>query len=377
MHYWIIVQSGDDFEIESAPVDNGVFLVYTLPISQPGNEGKNFRFKVAAENMLGRGPFSIGTVLMAVNPPDAPTIGVDELTRTLTSIYLKFIPGASNGGSLITGYLLYRDQGVAGSPFELIYNGTKAPEMILYNVTGLMTGHYYNFKLFSMNEIYVSELFGSIKVLIATIPAQPKKPEFVTASLSGKTIKVTWDEPMYIGGIPMDRYDLWIDNGAGVWSTTPISFNPPAGDKIFQYTFTLLTPGLYYQIMVQAVNEIGASLTSEVSYFVCADIPLPPSAPILEATTSTSISVTWNEPVNNGGSPISGYRLIMNDLLADDVFSLIYDGANYPARLSFTKYGLTPGKYYRFKVSSMNKNGESAPSAESKFLAADFPASPS
>ena len=131
MHYWIIVQSGDDFEIESAPVDNGVFLVYTLPISQPGNEGKNFRFKVAAENMLGRGPFSIGTVLMAVNPPDAPTIGVDELTRTLTSIYLKFIPGASNGGSLITGYLLYRDQGVAGSPFELIYNGTKAPEMIL------------------------------------------------------------------------------------------------------------------------------------------------------------------------------------------------------------------------------------------------------
>ncbi len=51
---------------------------------------------------------------------------------------------------------------MAGSPFTLIYNGTKAPEMILYNVTGLMTGHYYNFKLFSMNEIYVSELFGSI-----------------------------------------------------------------------------------------------------------------------------------------------------------------------------------------------------------------------
>lgn len=67
----------------------------------------------------------------------------------------------------------------------------------------------------------------------------------------------------------------------------------------------------------------------------------------------------------------------MNDLLADDVFTLIYDGANYPARLSFTKYGLTPGKYYRFKVTSMNKNGESAPSSESKFLAADFPASPS
>lgn len=67
----------------------------------------------------------------------------------------------------------------------------------------------------------------------------------------------------------------------------------------------------------------------------------------------------------------------MNDLLADDVFSLIYDGANYPASLQYTKTGLTPGKYYRFKVSSMNRNGESAQSAESKFLAADFPAAPS
>jgi len=172
--------------------------------------------------MLGRGPYSVGTVLMAVNPPDAPSIQVDELTRTLTSINLLFIPGTSNGGSLVTGYLLYRDQGVAGSPFSLIYNGTRAPEMILYNVTELMTGHYYNFKLFSMNEIYTSEFFGSIKVLIATKPAQPKKPEFVSASLTAKTITVTWDEPSYIGGIPVERYDLWIDNGSGVWSSTAI-----------------------------------------------------------------------------------------------------------------------------------------------------------
>ena len=139
----------------------------------------------------------------------------------------------------------------------------------------------------------------------------------------------------------------------------------------------MLTPGLYYQIRVQAVNEIGGSIPSEVSYYVCADIPEPPNAPILEGTTATSISVSWDEPANNGGSPVSGYRLYMNDLLADDVFNLIYDGANYPASLSFTKTGLTPGKYYRFKVSSMNKNGESALSEESKFLAADFPAAPS
>ena len=40
----------------------------------------------------------------------------------------------------------------------------------------MMNGHYYNLNLFSMNEIYVIELFGSINVLIDTIPAQLKKP---------------------------------------------------------------------------------------------------------------------------------------------------------------------------------------------------------
>jgi hypothetical protein len=72
-----------------------------------------------------------------------------------------------------------------------------------------------------------------------------------------------------------------------------------------------------------------------------------------------SISVAWNEPLINGGSPVSGYRLYMNDLLADDVFRMVYDGANYPSSTAFTVKGLTPGKYYRFKVSSMNRNGES------------------
>jgi len=226
LKYWVKVSTGTDFEIESAPVNNGVSLTYTLPITQPGNEGKNFRFKVAAENLLGTGPYSIGTVLMAVNPPDAPTIVADEASRTVSSINLKFVPGASNGGSLITGYLLYRDQGVAGSPFTLIYNGTTYPEIIFFNVTELMTGHIYNFKLYSMNVIYVSTLFGSAQILIGTVPAQPKKAEFVSSSLSGKSITVTWDEPTYTGGIPIIRYDLWIDDGANVWPSSPIQYVP-------------------------------------------------------------------------------------------------------------------------------------------------------
>ena len=122
--------------------------------------------------------------------------------------------------------------------------------MIYFNSTGLMTGHYYNYKLYSMNVIYISSLFGSIKVLIATVPAQLKKPEFVTSSLTDLSITVTWDEPSYIGGIPVERYDLWIDDGADVFPISPIKFTPPAGLKTFTYKFTALTASLTYQIKI-------------------------------------------------------------------------------------------------------------------------------
>jgi hypothetical protein len=72
---------------------------------------------------------------MAVDAPLSPVLTVDNTKRTLTSIVLNFSPDVDNGGSSIIGYLLYRDEGVAGSPLSLLYNGTGKPEIINYNAT--------------------------------------------------------------------------------------------------------------------------------------------------------------------------------------------------------------------------------------------------
>ena len=62
---------------------------------------------------------------MAVDPPAAPTITYDTEARTIDTIMLHFTPNVDTGGSLITGYKLWRDEGMTGSPFSLIYDGTK------------------------------------------------------------------------------------------------------------------------------------------------------------------------------------------------------------------------------------------------------------
>ena len=103
------------------------FTTYSKAISA-GNEGKTYRFRVAAQNVLGIGPYSDEIQLVATDAPGEPYIQTDEDSRTLTSIQLDFTKPDSDGGSTISGYQLWRYQGYSGSPFTLIYNGTNRPE---------------------------------------------------------------------------------------------------------------------------------------------------------------------------------------------------------------------------------------------------------
>ena len=61
---------------------------------------------------------------MAVDAPSPPTLTLDTDGRTIDSVKLLFVPDADTGGSPIIGYKLWRDEGLSGSPYSLIYDGT-------------------------------------------------------------------------------------------------------------------------------------------------------------------------------------------------------------------------------------------------------------
>ncbi len=52
-----MITDESDF-IYGTDINNALNLIYNKAITQPGNEGKIFRFKVAAENVLGVGDYS-------------------------------------------------------------------------------------------------------------------------------------------------------------------------------------------------------------------------------------------------------------------------------------------------------------------------------
>ena len=75
--------------------------------------------------------------------------------------------------------------------------------------------------------------------------------------------------------------------------------------------FSGLAQGNYYQFKVQALNAIGYSPSSPPHLVVAADPPSQPDSPQKnqELTSQTQIAVSWTEPIDTRGSPVTHYTL--------------------------------------------------------------------
>jgi hypothetical protein len=338
-----------------------------------GKVGETFRFRVAAQNELGTGVYSREIRLVATDRPGTPTLTHIESLRTLTGVTLRFRAGTSGGASII-GFHLYKDEGIAGSPFSLIYNGTSKPEILEHTVSGLQTALTYRYKLYAQNKIFLSAIPAELAILTGSLPDRPRLIRRVATTFTSGQMTIEWDEPSHVGGVKLLSYEVWVDDGAGDFSGISAPQETPAAADS-QVALTGLVDGRVYGIKMRAVNEIGSSDYSDLVYLVCADRPATPAAPSPEASTRNSITVAWSAPAD-GGSPVTGYSLYMN-ALADGDWKLIYEGNGYPTRLIYIVGNLTPGQSYRFMIGAHNLVGSSLNSSEVVVVASDYPAAPS
>lgn len=125
---------------------------------------------------------------------------------------------------------------------------------------------------------------------------------------------------------------------------------------------------------VVATNLYGDSLTSNDGNG--AIIITYPDAPLnlveLEsARTATSITFTWIEGEQNGGSTVFSYRVWSDN--ASGTLSVLDSGV---AQTSYTATSLTAGLTYKFKVEAQNEFGYSEPSVLVQILCATYPEKP-
>uniref|UniRef100_A0A671KGN5 Titin n=1 Tax=Sinocyclocheilus anshuiensis TaxID=1608454 RepID=A0A671KGN5_9TELE len=296
-------------------------------------------------------------VLDRPGPPRGP-LTVSDITAE--KCVLTWNPPADDGGANIEHYVIEKRE----SSRLAWTNVASELQVNQYQVTKLLKGNEYIFRVMAVNKYGVGEPLESEAIIAENPyvrPDPPQTPE-ITA-VTKDSVVLCWGAPASNGGSEITNYRIekrdrislrWVK--CNKRNVTDLHFK-----------VTALVPGHEYEFRVFAENAAGISESSPSSPFVKATDALfkpgPPGNPRVLDTTSSSITLAWNKPVYDGGSEITGY--ILETCLPgteEDEWTIVSpkDGVK---GTSFTITNLKENQEYKMNVSAVNSEGigEAAP----------------
>ncbi|MEU1970806.1 ThuA domain-containing protein [Microbacterium sp. NPDC019599] len=256
---YVVYREGTSIPLGTVGASVTSFEVTTLP---PGQ----YRFTVAALNAVGEGPKGglTNQVTLTATAPTAPQ-GVTASAAGTKATVSWAVP-ASDGGSALTGYVVYRE----GTTVPL---GTVGSSETSFEVTTLPAGQY-RFAVAAVNGVGEGPKSGlSNQVAVTSVPTAPQG---VTASAAGAKATVSWAAPDSDGGSALTGYVVYREG-----TTVPLG---TVGPSVTSFEVTTLPPG-QYRFAVAAVNGVGEGPKSGLSNQV-AVTPADTVAPVVSAVSS-------------------------------------------------------------------------------------------
>ena len=287
----------------------------------------------------------------------SPPIGLTATSISASSISLSWFPPQNDGGSPITGYKIEYKTPASS------YVAFTTSMVTTYTHTNLSTGTTYTYRVFAINSVGTSSSSNTASAKPAQVKTVPDPPVKLTATvISPTTVILSWYPPKNNGGSTITEYKI-------EYKTTTSSYVIlPSNGTVTKYTQTGLSVGTTYIYRVSAVNNIGTSKTSVEAVATPKNIsaknmpPDPPTGLVAIVSSPTSISLSWHQPKNNGGSPITGYK-IEYKIGTNQYLTLVANTGN--VMTSYIHEGLATGAAYTYRVSAINSVGTSNPSAKS------------
>lgn len=292
---------------------------------------------------------------------------------SVTSVSQGVGPGTNCPGGLCTGVLT----DLSSSP---PYN---------YILNGLITGLPYFVRVFAHNSLgFGFPAITQPESVITTYnpPGPPPPVQLMSSTIS--TITVSWQLPRDNGGAPIVGYELWMDDWAG--GNPRLVYDGTDVPNVLSFTVgsvstVILSAGKSYRFMVRALNycistkptTICLGAFSDVSVFTARAprAPLAPPSPYrstksnigTNAIGDATIYIRWGPPIDNGGSPVTGYLLYwaapgsasyteVSVGIPQISFATANEVFEYPI------HNLREGSMYRFYIVALNAFGRSAAS---------------
>ncbi|MYA75626.1 MAG: hypothetical protein F4Y27_13225, partial [Acidimicrobiaceae bacterium] len=319
----------------------------TATISAPAittTPGNTLEFRVRADNTTddsdpdtGLGEWATGSIV-PTTVPGAPTLVAAGVIPAHNSLQVSWTPNASDGGSALTGYKLSYSSGGAATEISVGANVTT------YLITGLNNAYTYTVSVKAVNAKGDSPASdsqtgspipvpGAASGVRAVVPPQ-FEADGTTADNDGQSLDVTWNAPAdngtaaLPGGGPVKNYVVvyrtsaipgpvsaddcptggavaeGMTCAAGSWTATSYTAGGTNTDR--KLTIGSLTPGLSYDVSVQAENDAGLGPRAIGS-------GTPANIPGAVATIGVEsgyrlLTVSWT-PAAGNGSDVTRYEL--------------------------------------------------------------------
>ncbi len=189
-------------------------------------------------------------------------------------------------------------------------------------------------------------------VISITYDIVPNVPTSLLATRGDTQVILTWAAPTSNGGSSIINYEIY----RGLTSTTITHFAQIG--NVLTFTDTGLTNGQPYYYKVSARNAAGEGpLTSYVSA-IPNIVPNAPQDFKFISVADREIYLSWQPPIPNGGTAVTGYRIYWGTSSGSLTNTPINLGSTVLSYvLSSYNEGITSGQTYYFQICASNSMG--------------------
>ncbi|MEC7001362.1 MAG: fibronectin type III domain-containing protein, partial [Actinomycetota bacterium] len=257
--------------------------------------GTSYNYMVAALSEAGVGDVS-GVSRQSTSP--ASPLGLSSDTQTSTSITLSWSASVVSGGSAVTSYKVYANDGssVAAALSQSAVATTDGSTTVA-TVSQLSPGLLYSFAVSAVSDAGEGE--QSTVLAQSTSPGVPASGP-TSVHQTSTSISLDWSAPSSDGSSGEDASGYRLYDVAG--QNAVLLYDGP--DTAYEQVG--LTAGTSYSYAVSAVSAAGESPST--STLVQSTAPAAPTGLSSSGWSTSGFDVSWSAP-SGGGPAVTGYTL--------------------------------------------------------------------
>jgi titin len=301
--------------------------------------GVTYYYAVLAYTILGNGVISD---IVEARPAGLPTVPLDLTAEPGDEqVTLTWEAPEKDGGLPVTSYYVHKGPTDHQLMWEETVQGTE------YTFTGLFNGETYYFAVSARNEMGEGPRSAAIQMIPVSLPEAPRE---LSVTPGTEKVTLTWKPPIDTGGLDIIEFAIY--RGGAPDSLELLILRPLSSI----YEDTEVDAGETYYYAVAAITELGEGpFCAAVSA-----IPIgPPGMPrnISAESSDEQVTLRWEAPDSDGGSPITSYIILRGDTPDD----LVKISQLLSSLTSYLDEDVVNGRSYFYAVMAINEVGEGPP----------------